>query len=424
VISSRDFSGGESLDMIAAYGAFPTDNRRGTNMRYADLTQRISGESVDTWDIHYRAVSRLQAGDDIFLMSVGQESDFESPAGVVDAAVDSLRKGRHHYTPVEGEPALRRAIAHRHSQRCGVHVDPEDVVVFSGAQNALFAAAQVLLQTGDEVILIEPYYTTYPATVTASGATAVSVPLSPESDFQLDVDHVLRAITSRTRAILVNSPNNPTGAVYARAPLQTLVDICREREIWLISDEVYADIVHEPSPCSLLSLAGAADVVVTVSSVSKSHRMTGWRIGWAIGPRDLAAHMYNLNMCMSYGLPAFTQDAALHALMHETPVTHEVGRRIERQREVVAEGLWGIPGTKLHREGGGMFLIFDIRELGIGSKAFAADLLEHEGVSLQPLLGFGSSCGGLVRVSAVLREERLQEACRRIARYVGGLRGA
>jgi arginine:pyruvate transaminase len=391
-------------------------------MRYADLTERIAGKSVDTWDVHYRAMQRMEAGDDIFLLSVGQESDSTTPASIVDAAVESIRGGRHHYTAVEGEAALRRAIAHRHSQRCGLHIDPEDVVVFAGAQNALFATAQTLLQTGDEVILIEPYYTTYPATVTASGATQVSVALKPEEGFQLDVERVAGAITDRTRAILINTPNNPTGAVYERSSLQALVDICRRNDIWLISDEVYSDIIEGPAPCSLLSLEGAADVLVTVSSVSKSHRMTGWRIGWAIGPRELTNHMYNLNMCMSYGLPAFTQDAALHALMHETAVTAEIRERIARQRRVVVEGLQSIPGSELYSEGGGMFVILDIRQLGVDSMMFASNLLEHEGVSLQPLTGFGASCEGLIRVSTVLGEERLREACRRIARYIASLK--
>lgn len=390
-------------------------------MHYADLTERISGESVDTWDVHYRAMSRLEAGDDILLMSVGQESDSTSPAGVVDAAIDSIRNGRHHYTAVEGEAALRRAIAHRHSQRCGVHIDAEDVVIFSGAQNALFATAQLLLQTGDEVILIEPYYTTYPATVTASGATLVSVALRPEDGFQLDVERVIAAFTERTRAVLVNSPNNPTGTIYPRGPLQALVDACRRENVWLISDEVYIDIVEEPAPCSPRALKGAADVVITVSSVSKSHRMTGWRIGWAIGPRKLAKHMYNLNMCMSYGLPAFTQDAALHALMHESAVTDEIRQQLARQRKVVIEGLQSVPGTELYCGGGGMFVTLDIRKLGIDAMKFASDLLEHEGVSLQPLTGFGASCEGLIRVSTVLGEDRLREACVRIARYIRSL---
>jgi len=390
-------------------------------MRYSELTERIAGESVDTWKTHYRAMKRLEAGEDIFLMSVGQESDSFSPQGVMEAAINSIRSGRHHYTAVEGDLRLRETIARRHSEKCGVSVDPDCVTVFCGAQNALFATAQVLLQAGDEVILIEPYYTTYPATVTAGGAAMVSVALVPEEEFQLDAKRVVGAITPRTRAILVNSPNNPTGAVYPQASMQALVDVCREREIWLISDEVYMDIVADPVPCSPFGLNGARDVVISVSSVSKSHRMTGWRVGWAIGPRQLAHHYYNLNMCMNYGLSAFSQDGALHALRHEHRVTEEVKQRLAKQRQVVIDGLRAVPEVELYSAGGGMFVILNIRNLDIDSMKFAAGLLDQEDVSLQPLTGFGASCEGLLRISAVLKEERLQEACIRINRYVRSL---
>jgi arginine:pyruvate transaminase len=391
-------------------------------MRFSELTDRIAGKSVDTWNVHNRAVRRLEAGEDIFLMSIGQETDSFSPQGVMDAAIDSIQSGRHHYTAVEGDSRLRGVIASRHSQKCGVPVDPDCVVVFCGAQNALFATAQVLLQAGDEVILIEPYYTTYPATVTASGASLVSVTLSPEEEFQLDVDRVIGAITARTKAILVNSPNNPTGAVYPQASLQALIDVCRERDIWLISDEVYMDVVVDPVPCSPFGLKGAGSVVVSVSSVSKSHRMTGWRVGWAIGPKEIARHYYNLNMCMNYGLNGISQDGALQALKHEYRVTEEVQQRLVSQRQVVIDGLSAASEVELYSAGGGMFVILNIRNLDIDSINFAAGLLDRENVSLQPLTGFGASCEGLLRISTVLKEERLQEACRRITRYVQSLK--
>ena len=390
-------------------------------MHYADLTKRIAGESVDSWLVHNRAVDRLSAGEEVFLLSVGQESDFLSPPGVVDAAIHSIRSGRHHYTGVQGDRPLREGIARRHSQKCGREVDPDSVVIFCGAQNALFATAQVLLQTGDEVILIEPYYTTYPATVTASGATLVSAVLRPENQFQLDVECVTQAITSRTKAILVNTPNNPTGAVYPKAPLQALVDVCRAQDIWFISDEVYMDVVDDTNLCRPFGLPGAEDVVISVSSISKSHRMTGWRIGWAIGPPELAVHYYNLNMCMSYGLPGFTQDAALHALKNEEDVVREVTQQLAKQRQVLITELSGISGVDLYTGGGGMFVIMNIRNLGLSSMDFAVDLLANENVSVQPLTGFGKSCEGLIRISAVLKEDRLQEACRRIARHIMSL---
>lgn len=387
-------------------------------MRYADLTQRIAGESVGTWTTHYEAMHRMDAGEDIFLLSIGQESDMLSPPGVVAAGISSIESGRHHYTAVEGDRALREVIAQRHAEQNNKDIDPDCVTVFSGAQNALFATAQVLLQAGDEVILIEPYYTTYPATVTASGATLVPVVLTPEESFQLDAQRVIEAITPRTRVIVINSPNNPTGAIYTREPLQALVDVCRERNIWLVSDEVYMDVVEDPTLCRPFALDGAENVVISISSVSKTHRMTGWRVGWAIGPKEISRHYYNLNMCMIYGLPGFTQEAALHALRYEHEVTSQITRRLAKQRAVVIEELESIPGTELYRGGGGMFVMMNIGSLGVDAMDFAAGLLDAEGVSVQPCNGFGENCGNLIRISAVLKEDSLREACKRIVRYI------
>jgi arginine:pyruvate transaminase len=294
--------------------------------------------------------------------------------------------------------------------------------VFVGAQNALFATAQVLLQAGDEVILIEPYYTTYPATVTASGATLVPVVLTPEESFQLDARRVIAAITPRTRAIVINSPNNPTGAIYTREPLQALVNACRERNIWLVSDEVYVDVVDDPALCRPFSLDGAEEVVISISSVSKTHRMTGWRIGWAIGPKKISHHYYNLNMCMSYGLPGFTQEAALHALRYEHEVTSEIAQRLAKQRAVVIEALESIPGIELYHGGGGMFVMMNIGSLRVDAMDFAAGLLDAESVSVQPCNGFGKNCSNLIRVSAVLKDDSLREACKRIARYIASIK--
>ena len=391
-------------------------------MHYADLTKRIAGKSVDTWQVHYRAMARLEAGDQIFLLSVGQESDSLSPPGVMEAGTRSIESGRHHYTAVEGDRHLREIIAQRQSAQCGVEIDPDCVVVFYGAQNALFATAQILLQGGDEVILLEPYYTTYPATVTASGATMVPVVLSPEEGFQLNTERVVEAITPRTRAIVINTPNNPTGAIYTQPSLQALVDVCCEHDIWLISDEVYMDIVDQTGLCRPRSLAGADKVVISISSVSKTYRMTGWRVGWAIGTEQLAQHYYNLNMCMSYGLSGINQDAAAHALQHEEEITTKIRHRLASQRRLIVNQLSRIPGIELYAADGGMFIIMNVRKVGIDAMAFAEGLLDAEGVSLQPLVGFGDSCEGLLRVSAVLSEDRLREACRRIARYIDSLR--
>ncbi|MDH3451363.1 MAG: pyridoxal phosphate-dependent aminotransferase, partial [Gammaproteobacteria bacterium] len=272
-------------------------------MQYSSIIERIAGKSVSAWNVHYQALARAAAGEDVIVLSVGQETDQTSPQTVVDAGVRSIQSGRHHYTSVQGELPLREAIAEHHSTHTGQRIDADRVSVFSGAQNALFAAAQVLLERGDEVILLEPYYTTYPATFSAAGATLVEVPTRPEDGFQFDFDTVVAKVTPRTRAIVVNTPNNPTGAVYSRDSLEQLVAFCAECDIWLISDEVYATLVAPGEAVSPCGLPGGEKVCVTVSSISKSHRMTGWRIGWVVGPPGMAPHRYNLALCMSYGLP-------------------------------------------------------------------------------------------------------------------------
>jgi len=387
-------------------------------MRYASLTERIAGDSVDAWDVHYRAMARLDAGEDIILLSVGQETDEVTPGPIVDAAVESLRSGRHHYTPVEGIPTLRDAIARRHNQRTGQGVGAENCAVFAGAQNALFSVCQCLLESGDEVILCEPYYTTYPATVTASGATLVSVPCHAEKRFQIDPKEIVARVSDKTRAIVLNSPNNPTGAIYSRDQVEAIADLCTDRGIWLVSDEVYQEIVPEKDRFSAASLDSARPVCVTISSLSKSHRMTGWRVGWVVGPESLIDHLYNLSTCMSYGLPPFIQDAAAMALENDHHTATLVREAMENRRDALVSRLQDIDGLTLFSAEGGMFVVFDVSELPVSSKEFASGLLDAYDVSVLPCDGFGKSGVGLLRISLCASEEKLVVAAERIVEYV------
>ncbi len=391
-------------------------------MKFSSVTERISGDSVDVWDVHYRGMARLEAGEDIILLSVGQETDETTPEPIVDAAVTSLREGRHHYTPVAGIDRLREAVAARHRTLTGQAVTAENCVVLSGAQNALFSVCQCVLDHGDEVILSEPYYTTYPATVTASGASLISVPVQAENDFQIDPEAIEAAITNKTRAIVLNSPNNPTGAVYTRQQFEAVVDLCLGNDIWLISDEVYQEIIPADSRFSPASLARAAPICITLSSLSKSHRMTGWRMGWAVGPAELIEHIYNLSMCMSYGLPPFIQDAATSALETDFSTARQVGDAMARRRQVLVDGLSDISGVRLYSANGGMFVVLDIRNLPVDGFTFASDLLDRHNVAVLPCDGFGPSGAGLLRVSLCAPREKLVVAAERIVEYVETVR--
>jgi len=385
-------------------------------VKFSSLTGRIAGKSTDSWEIHYEALARSRAGEDIIMLSVGQESDQPTDGRIVEQAVQSLRSGRHHYTPVQGELALRKAIAARHFELTGQSASEDHCAVFSGAQNALFAVSQCVLEHGDEVILVEPYYSTYPATFSCSGATLASI--RPGSNLQMDPEAITGAITDNTRAIVVNSPNNPIGSVYTREQFEPIVKACIDRKIWLISDEVYLEMLAPEDRASPAGLPGADEICVTVSSLSKSHRMTGWRVGWAVGPRELMEHLYNLSLCMIYGLPPFIMDAATLALQMDSNIAEIVRESMNRRRKIAVDSLSGLPNVHVLEASGGMFAVLDVRNSGIGSMEFTRRLLDQYRVSLLPCDGSGDSGEGLVRISLAVEDGLFEEACRRIRAFV------
>jgi arginine:pyruvate transaminase len=391
-------------------------------LKFSSLTKRISGESVDAWEVHYDGLARKESGEDIIVLSVGQETDERTDDVIVSSAIDSLKRGRHHYTQVQGNRVLRQAIAKRHNELTGQGVSESNCAVFSGAQNALFAAAMCVLEHGDEVILIEPYYTTYLATFTASGATLVSVAVTAENNFQIDPEEVLAAITDKTRAIVLNSPNNPVGAVYSLDQFRPLVDACVEKGIWLINDEVYQEILKPQDRASPASLPGADQVCITVSSLSKSHRMTGWRLGWIVGPELLMENLYNLSMCMAYGLPGFIMDAAITAFSTGTTTAEKVRENMDTRRRIVVDRLQEVPGLGIFSSGGGMYVVVDVRESGLSSRQFARKLLDLHDIAVLPCDGFGESGKGLIRVSLCVADEQLVIACERIIEFVQSLK--
>jgi arginine:pyruvate transaminase len=391
-------------------------------LKYSSLTSRIDGESVDTWAVHYEAAARRRRGEDIILLSVGQENQELTPAPVCDAAIEAIRGGNHYYTPVTGEWELREAVAARHQANTGQPVSADNVAIFSGAQNALFATSECLLEHGDEVIVPEPYYATYPATFSCGGAQLVPLRTKREGGFQVTPEAVEALCTDRTRALVLNSPNNPTGAIYPRDALQHLVEICRARGIWIISDEVYAEIAPPEVFCSVCSLPAADDMTVTISSLSKSHRMTGWRCGWAVGPRTLVEHFYNFNMFMCYGLPGFIQAAALRALQGDIDLSRQIRGNMERRRALITRELAGLEGASLYSAGGGMFVVLDVRPLGVSGLDFAWSLLDRHRVGVLPCDGFGESGRGLLRISLCESDERIVLASQRLRAQIGEYR--
>ncbi|UCH73048.1 MAG: pyridoxal phosphate-dependent aminotransferase [Rhodospirillales bacterium] len=389
-------------------------------MRFSSLTERISGEGSRAWEIHVRAIARRRRGDDIILLSIG-DPDFATPPSIVDGCIESLKAGNTHYTAMAGEPALRGAIARFHASISGTTCTPDRVVVFHGAQNALFSAVICLLDRDEEIIVPEPMYVTYEAVIGASGARMVTVPCPAESGFHPDLDAFAAAITPRTRAVLLNTPNNPTGVVLTRNELSVISDLCHQHDLWLICDEVYATLVFEGQHVSPAALAGMAERSVIINSLSKSHAMTGWRLGWTVSPPELAAHLETLALCMHYGCPGFIQDAGAMALSREPVECAAIKAELRARRDLVCGRLSRVRGLRCSRPEAGMFVMVDVRDTGIPAFEFASDLLETEGVAVLPADAFGASARGHLRVGLTSHRASLADACDRIERYTGSI---
>jgi arginine:pyruvate transaminase len=393
-------------------------------MRFSALTTRIinddkdSPRKIDPWAVHNLAMQRVEQGDPVTVLSIGQETNETTPDIIVEAAVTSLRSGRHHYADVRGDERLRAAVANYHDRLTGQSMGADDVTIFVGAQNALFAVAQVLLGSEDEVILVAPFYTTYEATFGASGPTVITVQVESVDGYNLDEDRLIAAVTPKTQAIVLNAPNNPLGSRYTKSQLEKIVKTCVDNNIWLILDAVYIDIVDADSIDLPHHVPGAENILITVGSLSKSHRMTGWRVGWAIGPAPLSEHLGNLSVCMHYGLAPFVMDAAIVALEQSTETPGVVRAMMQARRSVAIAAFTDLEPVRLLDAGQGMFVLLDVEPLGMDAFTFAMELLASHNVSILPCDGFGPGGRFLLRIGLCIDGSALSSACNRIQQFI------
>jgi arginine:pyruvate transaminase len=389
-------------------------------MRFSPLVERVAGRGSAAWSIHTEARRRQEAGEDVIFLTVG-DPDQEPPETVIDATVAALRDRRTGYAPTIGYPALREAIAARVARRSGQPCTADNIAVVPGAQGGLYSAMQCLAGPGDEVIIGEPIYATYEGVIGASGARMVTFPLRPDRGFHPDLDALARAITSQTRVLWINSPHNPTGAVFTRAEVEAVAALCREHDLWLLSDEVYEDLAFARPHTGAWSLSGMAERTVVVSSLSKSHALPAFRLGWVVGPPELIRHLANLLLCLTYGSPAFIQYGALAALRDELPEVAALREDYRRRAALMSELLADAPGCRVIPPEGGMFVLLDIRGTGLGAADFARRLLDGERVAVLPCDGFGPSAAGHLRIALSAPEARLRDAADRILRFARGL---
>ncbi|MBM85512.1 MAG: arginine--pyruvate aminotransferase AruH [Rhodospirillaceae bacterium] len=381
------------------------------------VTGMVGGEETDAWAIHSNAQNRRRSGEDLLLLSIG-DHDFTTDRRIVDAAVNSLRAGNHHYTPSIGFQYLREAVAEFHARVIGEVVGPANVAITPGAQSGVFAAAQCLLDPGDEVLGFDPMYVTYMDALEARGARVIILPLFAEDGFLPDPDRIRAAVSSRTKAIMLNTPNNPTGVVYPRETLEALASICVEHDLWLISDEVYCTMCFDTPHLSPRLLEDMAERTIGVYSLSKSHAMTGFRMGWMVGSEPVIQAAGDVMGSMMFGTAPFIQDAANAALTSAVDVVDMVRDRYRQRRDLICDALEALPKINIRRPSAGMFLMIDIRGTGWDAIDFAWKLLEEQRLALLPGEGFGKQLAGHLRLSYGASDEDLTDAACRLSAFL------
>ncbi|MDX8459678.1 pyridoxal phosphate-dependent aminotransferase [Mesorhizobium humile] len=385
-------------------------------------SKRITGivpSGKDGWEVHFAAWTRKQAGEDIIVLSVG-DHDFDTPSETIEACVTAVRGSNHHYTPLPGLPRLRKAMAAASTACSGILTEPDEVIATAGGQGALYAAVQGVLDPGDHAIVVAPYYATYPNTFSAAGASFTVVETPAEDGFQPRADMIRAALKPNTRAILINTPNNPTGAVYSRERLEQLAEICKEHDLWLLSDEVYWTL-GGGEHISPRSLPDMAERTLVINSMSKSHGMTGWRMGWLTGPKAMIALMIDLNLVTTYGLPAFISIACAEALENHYGVK-DIAERYAARRTVFLDALRGANEVTVRGSEGGMYIMLDVSAVEPDDEKFAWALLDKEKVGVMPGSSFGDAAAGHIRISLCQSEAILKEAALRVRRFASNYR--
>jgi aspartate/methionine/tyrosine aminotransferase len=388
-------------------------------VKFSQLVARVAGDGADAWRTHYAAQAAQERGEDVIILSVGDPA-LATPEPVVERAAAALRSGDTHYTAARGRESLRTAIARLHERRSGQAVGADQVIVAAGAQNALLAAAMCLSGDGDEVLTFDPLYPTYPATLEASGARLVRVPLRAANGFRPDLDELRAAVTPRSRALFFATPGNPTGIILTDDELAGIGEIARRHDLWIVADEVYAGIAPGGRVPSLAR--AMPERVVTIGSLSKTHAMCGWRAGWMVGPKALVDHAENLLMVMLYGLPGFIQEGALAAFDIIAESEQRVREYCARRSRLMVDELQDAPGLRVLAPEAGMFLLADVRGTGLDSATFARRLFEAQRVSVMDGGAFGEQTRGFVRLSFATDESLIVESCRRIRQFCAELK--
>jgi aspartate/methionine/tyrosine aminotransferase len=378
------------------------------------LAQRMSRLGTETaFEVLNKARALERQGRDVVHLEIG-EPDFDTPKNIVQAAVDALHKGWTHYGPSAGLPELRQAIAEDVSKSRGVPVSSDEVVVVPGGKPIIFFSLLALADVGDEVIYPNPGFPIYESMIQYVGAKAVPIQLHESRDFGLDVNELASLITDRTRLIILNSPQNPTGGIMTRQDVNKVAEAIGDRNIMVLSDEIYSRLLFEGSHYSIMSVPGFKERTLLLDGFSKTYAMTGWRMGYGVMRPDLAAQitrlMTNSNSCTA----SFTQIAGVEALRGDQSSVDHMRDEFKRRRDVFVAGLNKIKGFSCRLPKGAFYVFPNITGTGWKSKKLADALLDDAGIAGLSGTAFGAYGEGYLRFSVANSLENLNKALERI----------
>ena len=386
-----------------------------SSLHLASRMDRLGTESA--FEVLVRARALEAQGKDIIHLEIG-EPDFATPSNIVEAGITAMREGWTHYGPSAGLPQLREAAAANIAEHLSINVDASEVVVTPGGKPIMFFSILALAEEGDEVLYPNPGFPIYESMIRFVGAKEIPYGLREDHDFDVNVDEILEKITDRTRLVILNSPHNPTGGVMDRAEIARLVNVLADRDIFVLSDEIYDRLIYEGEHASIAQFPGMKEKTIILNGFSKTYAMTGWRMGYGIMRPDLAQQitllMTNSNSCTA----SFSQIAGVEALRGPQDSVVTMREEFRRRRAVIVDGLNGIPGFHCRQPHGAFYVFPNIRETGRSSRALADALLAQAGVAGLWGTAFGARGEGYLRFSFANSVENIQKALERINDWV------
>jgi len=390
------------------------------------LSKRASeAEESVTLAITAKANQMKEQGIDVISFSAG-EPDFDTPDHIKKAATDALSKGQTKYTPASGLPALRKAIAAKFLKDNGLTYDPSQIVVSCGAKHSLYNVMQAILEEGDEAIIPAPYWVSYPAMVKCAGATPVIVNTQEKNGLKMTADELRKAITERTKCLILCSPSNPTGMVYSEAELKAVAEVCLEKDILVISDEIYEKLVFGVPFASIATVAPRLrDKCVVVNGASKAYAMTGWRIGYAAGPKDIMTAVGRMQSQSTSNATSIAQYATIAALEGDQGCVEKMRLEYAKRRDYIVGRLRKIPGVSCGEPQGAFYVFPNVSSLYgkkyqgkaiTGSTMMAETLLEKAHIATVPGGGFGADA--YIRLSYATSMEKIEKGLDRLEKFV------